>query len=265
MTETHQTPEPKGPQGPNLKEVADAFLGWQSAFFRTTFDSLIRPEAVAQAALNSDTSRYASPLRLFIFLFSILMAITAFISNDSLISIERLLAIPRESLEGWMTAHHTLTLDELNNNWSGWMNFIVWPVMVLSASPYILVFKAFAPSRTLYGASLVYLVTTNGMIALQALLQLGLSRLLPMEANTILTTLIVILIYFYISGRVIFSLYAKTVLGGVVKLAVIIALTPVTFILTGVLYTTALGLFLLHGHDISMLELIELSTGGPSS
>lgn len=257
MSETNPKPAPQGPKGPDLNEFADALMGWQTTFFRTIFTGILKPERVAEAALASDTSRFAPPLRLFVFLFGSVMAVTAFISPDTLSNIENFLGLPAEVIETWLAENRTVTLADINSTWQTWYSFLIWVMTVVSSAPYILLFKAYDTSRTLYGAALVYLVTTNSMLAVQIVLQTALAALLPTQANIIITTAFVLLFYIYIAARVIVNLYARTTLGAIFKVAGMVAMTPISLFLTGILQFVALLMVLQFGFDISMVDITE--------
>jgi len=265
MTEPNAAPSPQGPKGPNVSEFADALMGWQATFFRTISASLTHPERVARAALESDVSQYASPLRLFIFLFGGLLAVTALISPEPVTNIQNFLGLPAAVVEAWLAENHTVTLDEVNAGWQSWLNILVWPMTLIGSTPYILLLKAYDLSRTLYGAALVYLVTTNGMMALQIILQLVLTPLVSIELNMLISTVAVILVYLYISARVIVVLYARTLTGRILKVLAMVALTPVALIITAMLQFLALGLVLNFGFDISVMDIMEYATGEAAS
>jgi hypothetical protein len=262
MTSENQTPA-SGPNGPQLSELADAFFGWNARFGRTLVDSLINPSAVARAALASDTTRYAGPLRLFVFLFGLLLAITTLIAGDSMTSVEALTGATPEELGAWLVGSQ-ITLAEINASLGFWMGLAIWPISVLSAAPYIMLFKAYAPKRTVYGHTLVYLMTTNGAMALQILVMLALTPWLDVATNAIVSTALLALVYFYIGGRVVAEVYSATWLGATFKVMGLIALTPIAFILIGVLQIAAVELVVQSVHGLSVLDLMMMTQPGDS-
>ena len=257
MPQTDTPPAPLGPKGPNLNEFFDAALGWQASFLRTIMHGVIRPEAIARAALAGGSEAYASPLRMLVFMMGVLMAVTTFVTNGAINGVENYVNAAPDALDTWLQETHALTLAEVNDTWTGWFGLMIWPIMIISSSPYVLLFKLFDPKRTTYGAALVYIVTTNAMLAPQAILQVVLAMFVPLDANMLISTVVSFVLYYYVAGRVVFTLYAKTVLGGAFKTLAVIALTPVTLVLTAILQLVALGMVLHFAFDLALFDLFE--------
>ena len=258
MATTPQKQQNEGPHGPNLSELVDAIMGWNHRSIRTLRDSLIDPVSVCRHALDSDTSRYVSPVRLLIFLISAMIAITAFLLGGQSQRLEvNLPNIPIETLEAYLADKGT-TLEDLNDTVSFWSNIFTWPVMLISSSPYILLFKAFHQRRTLYGHALVYCVTTNGAMAVQLSINILMSFWIDIHQNMALSVIVLLIVYFYISARVIFALYSQTLLGGSIKFLILFFVTPIITVFSGLLYFFMSALVMDMSYGVSMFELVAI-------
>lgn len=260
MTSDNHTPT-DGPNGPQLSELADAFFGWNARFGRTLVDSLLNPSAVARAALASDTTRYAGPLRLFVFLFGLVLGITTLLLGGSMVSVETFTTATPAQIDLWLAGSEP-SLAEINGSLSFWMGLAVWPISVISAAPYIMLFKAYAPKRTVYGHTLVYLMTTNGAMALQIVVMLAFTPFLDVQTNALISTSLLAVVYFYIGGRVVAEVYSATWLGATFKVIGLIALTPVAFILSGGLQFAVVELIVQSVHGLSLLDLMTMPQTG---
>ena len=262
MTTLIEPPVEQGPKGPQLDELLDGLMGWNQSFLRTLRDGVLAPERVAHAVLTQERDTYASPLRLLIFLFGIYTALTVFIVGGELQSIETLTPAPAEVLEAWFVEQGT-DLETVNTVWSFWLNILVWPIMVIASFPFALLFKAFAPKRTLYGAVLVYLTTINTMTAALILLMLGLVLVSDSQTTLLLSLFVSTVIYFYVTARVVSALYSSSLIGTILKVFSFVLLTPVTLVLTLALQIVAFDQVMEHRFDLNVTDIIEL-TGEPA-
>ena len=251
---------PEGPAGPSGGELFDAILGWNSRFFRTVFDSLVRPVPVARAALASDTTRYTSALRLFIFLYGLLMGLAALIGGPVSPGLAGMTQAGPDDLEQWL-AGGSHTLVEIEDGLAFWFGVIIWPITAISSSFYILLLKAYAPNRTLYGHLLIYLITNNGAIGVQILLMVGLAPWVDVLTAAVISTSALLLVYLAITARVIFALYAQTVLGGMMKLLGVVLVLPISIVISSVLQFAFVVLYLQIGYDLSLFQLIAIQAG----
>ncbi len=257
MSQQPQTPTDPGPKGPQLDEMLDSLMGWNRSFIHTLKDGFLHPERVAGAVLQQDPTRYANPVRLLVFLFGIYMTLTVLIAGPDAQNVESFAPAGPEVLDAWLIGQGT-NLDEVNAVWSFWLQVFIWPITVLSALPYALLFKAYAPKRTLYGAVLVYLTTINSMMAVQIILTTILMPFISNEANLILSLILVIAYYFYVTGRVLSAHYASTLTGTLLKLFSFVLLTPVTLVLTLLLQFFAFDQVMEHRFDLNVSDIIEL-------
>ncbi len=251
---------PEGPTGPSGGELLDAVLGWNTRFIRTILDSLINPVAVSRAALESDMTRYASALRLFIFLYGLMMGLTALIGGSATGSLETQSGAAPEHLAQWLagTPH---TMPEIESSLSFWTSIVIWPITAISSSFYILLLKAYAPNRTLYGHMLIYLITNNGAMGIQILLLVGMAAWADLMTAAIVSMSVLLVIYLVITARVIFALYSQTVFGAVMKLLGIVVLMPISIAISGVLQFLFVAAYLQVGYELSIFQLMAIQAG----
>lgn len=256
MTTPPQTPVDPGPKGPKLDEMLDSLMGWNRSFIRTLRDGVLYPERVAGAVLVQEDTTYANPIRLLVFLFGIYMALTVFMVGPDAQNLESYAPSTPEALDAWLMSQGT-SLEEVNRVWAFWLQVTIYPIMVVSSLPFALLFKVYAPRRTLYGAVLVYLTTTNTMTAAQIVLTVVLAIFVSKELSVVLGLFLVLLFYFYITARVIRAHYASTLTGTILKLFSFVLLTPVTLVITLLLQLLAFDQVMEHRFDLQIIELFE--------
>jgi len=139
MSQDPQTPTDPGPSGPQLGDMMDSLIGWNWKFLRTMKDGLLQPEKVAGAVLKQDHQTYAPPLRLLVFLFGLYTTLMLFLVGPKLQSIEMFAPAGREVLESWLAGQGT-DLETVNDVWAFWLTLLNWPIMVISALPFALLF-----------------------------------------------------------------------------------------------------------------------------
>ncbi|MEO1039327.1 MAG: hypothetical protein AAFX09_07250 [Pseudomonadota bacterium] len=255
--------DPVGPAGPRMGEVLEAGFGWNARMLRTLLDSLINPVAVCRAALAGDDERYVSAIRAFILIFGAAIAVSAFLIGGGLVSLSAMTGADPQVLAGWAEPSGR-SLEAIDQTVSGWTNIIVWPITILAASPYILIFKLMAQRITLYGHTLVYLITSNGVLLLQLALILALAPFVDIATNSQVSTIAVVVVYLVILFRVFLAIYARTLIGAVLRLIATIALIPVSLVLVSVLQFLAMELVLQLRFDLSLLTLMQLQAGASS-
>jgi hypothetical protein len=246
-----------GPRGPGLGELTDAVLGWNGRVLSTTLFSLLDPVRVTRAALNSETGRFMSPLRLFILLFGLLLTLSALVDTQGAMSFSATIGASEEATAAWL-AGETVTLAMIDQSYGFWMSFGIWPIMIIGVAPYILLFKLYRPSRTFYGHILAYLVTNNGAVAVQLLIMVALAPFVDVQTNSFISSAVLVLVYLVTTARLMFALYSDTVPGGAVKLLGVILLTPIALVFTGILQFLFLEVLLQLRFDLSFFHLLSL-------
>jgi hypothetical protein len=161
---------------------------------RTAFESLINPVAVARAALRSETDRYVSPIRVFVFLYGLLLAASAFFLDDQFLSLDSIAGGEPDDYAVWL-AGTDLSFEAVDDTVKFWMNLAIWPITIIATLAYVLVLKLYRPKRTLYGHLLVYLVANNGPAFLQIILMLALVTVLNFGASAFISTGVLLIAY----------------------------------------------------------------------
>jgi hypothetical protein len=257
MSKEPQTPADPGPKGPQLDELLDGLMGWNRSFIKTLKDGVLYPERVAGAVLAQDHQAYASPVRVLIFLMGVYMTLTVFMMGSDFQSVQTFSDSSPEALDAWLTQQGS-SLDEVNTVWAFWIQVLIWPITVIASLPFALLFKAYAPRRTLYGAVLVYMTTVNAMTAVQIMLTLLLAVFLDNADSMVIGLILVLFFYYYITGRVLFAHYARTLWGTLLKLFSFVLLTPVTLVITVLLQLLAFDQVMEHRFDLNVSDIIQL-------
>ena len=262
MANEPQTPPDQGPKGPQLDDMLDGLMGWNRSFLHTLKDGFIHPRRVAGAVLAQDNQGYASPIRLFVFLMGVYTTLSVFMLGDQATSMASFSQAPPEVVEAWLVEQGR-DYETVNGAWEFWFNLLIWPITIVASSPYALLLKAFAPKRTLYGATLVYLTTINTMTAGQIILTLVLALFMDSATSVLLSLPVMLIVYFYITGRVIYAHYASSLTGMILKLLSIVLLTPITLIITVALQILLFDQMMEHQFGLNMVDIFNL-TGEPA-
>ena len=223
--------EPESP----LDSMTIAIFDVDTRIFRTMLDSFIKAPAVATAAIQRDYALYLSPIRVFIALFSFQFVVAALFGTPVSTTIDSLVVgLPDADIDVWLTtARHSfetpLTQAQVDDALKAAQSLMLWPLTVISSLPYLVALKLYRPSTPLWGHVQIYLVATNAsfilMISLIPLHLLGISGMMT-------GMLVAAVAYFTVMGIFLAHFYGQTVLGLILRLAGLIALLPITFLIT---------------------------------
>ena len=231
------------PRKPGAKSEPDSTLDTMSIavfdvdarIFRTMLDSFIRVSAVARAGLDRDYSRYLSPVRVFIALFSFQFVVAALFGTPLVATIESLTAgLEDVDAEAWLASARLasdtpLTIATINNAIGDAQAIMIWPITVIASLPYLLLLKLYRPSIPLWGHLQIYLTGTNAsfivMIALIPSLLLG-----PEYFS--LAMILAMLVYFILTGILLRRFYAQSAGGTAWRMVGLVAMLPVTLLLS---------------------------------
>lgn len=248
-------------RGPEAEDLMEAVFGVTLRSARTMWGSLVQTPRVARAALLGDQSIYFSPLRVFLFLFGLHLAIASLIGAPSSPLLENWL--PQSSLPDAHQWAEAAGADwaAMNDSIARWYGFALWPIFILCSLPYILLLKAYRPHTTLWGHTLVYIITNIAMFV--AMFLVTPLMLVSAEAYAV-GSLATFLVFFVAAGRLIAALYAKTALGAGLKIAGLILLTPPLIVLMGGLQIALVYFALDIEHGVNFLEIFTLTSGASS-
>lgn len=253
-------PDDTRPTRADADDVADAMIGVDTRIFRTIWDTLIHTPRVLQAAYEGDRERYIPIIRLFLVLFGLQFAIMAFVGVPTAMTTEMFVeqsASGGQDVQLWLE-REGLDQAEVDQNLERAASLTITLLTVLSALPYLLIFKAYRPKRSFYGHLLTYLLTTNVsyivMLPLSALAIFG-----DFMTWYVISMIIGIIAYFVATARVFSTHYARTVSGVVFKTLGVILLLPVTFLIVGLGQFAVAELTLQIFHDASFIDLFRTS------
>lgn len=244
-----------------LDSVTIAAFDVDSRIFRTIWHSLIRPNDVARSALTADYSQYLSPIRVFVALFSFQFAVAALFGAPINYTLDAMVTgLPPNDVEAWLATGRPqpLTAREIDPVLSRFMAAFLWPITAVSSVPYLILLKLYRPSVSWWGHLLLYLVPINGSF----IMMIGFMPLYPFfqeQAYALfgLSTVLSMILYFILAGWVVARFYARTALGTALRVTGLVALLPITLLITVVMQTVAAFWLLNSEFGLSAAELFS--------
>lgn len=226
-----------------LDSISVAAFDVDSRIFRTMWHSLIRPNDVLAGTIAADYSMYLSPIRVFVALFSFQFAVAALFGVPIDVTFDTMMmGVPSDAVETWLATspQQPLSAREIDPVLSSYMAALLWPITVVSSLPYLIMLKLYRPAVSWWGHVLFYLVPVNGsFLAMIAFLPLYPIFEEQAYALFIVSNLAALTLYYVLAGRVIARFYARTPLGVTMRVAGLLALLPVTLLITIVMQTAA--------------------------
>jgi hypothetical protein len=233
-----------------LDSVSVAAFDVDARIFRTLWHSMLKPADVALAGMQADYSIYLSPVRVFVAMFSIQFAIAALFGAPTALTIE-LLGVDPDVVDRW---RGEFELIDINRELHAWLVPLMWPMTVVFSLPYLVVLKLNRPSLSWWGHASVFLVATNASYVLAILVMP--TAMLGVNLYSALSFLAV-LVFFIVMGRLIAKLYAKTAMGVALRMTGLLALLPITFLLTVIGQFIITFLVLDAQFDLLLLDLFS--------
>ncbi|MDF1768785.1 DUF3667 domain-containing protein [Maricaulis sp.] len=266
MTDTQDNQgEPKGRTGDTpLDSISIAAFDVDARIFRTMRDYFLSPVAVATAAIEHDYSRYLSPIRVYIALFSFQFVAAAIFGTPATATIETMTAGVDIDFDVWLASSRMsfdtpLTLERVESELKAVQSLTLWPLAALSSLPYLLALKLYRPSIPLWGHLQLYLAVSNVsfivMIALIPMHTLG-------GSGMMISMAIGAVIFFVYAGILLAHFYGRSVTALVLRLAGLVAVFPITMLIT--IIGTLLTVDWVLGNSFG-LDLMTLSASGPSA
>lgn len=241
-----------------LDSISIAAFDLDSRIFRTVWHSLVRPPAVALAALEGDYTRYLSPVRIFVALFGFQFVVASLFGTPLTGSLEQLtIDLPPDQVTNWLASGQTAQGDtptpaQIDAAMESWGAILLWPISIITTLPYLGLLKAYRPSIPLWGHLQLYLVPTNAsfliMIAVMPTLALDLVWFY-------LGLVVAMLVYLFDTGWLIVRFYSTTKTGAALRLAGLCAMMPVTMILASIGQLMGTAFILDANFDLSIVEL----------
>jgi hypothetical protein len=277
MTE-QRDPQDARPSREDVDDLADASFGVDTRIFRTVWDTLLRTPRVVEAAYAGDRKAYVPIIRLFLVLFGAQLAVMAFVGLPVGMTLETFSPTEAERLivDQWL-AEGGKAYDDVNHALEQAFALTTTPLTFLSSLLFVLLLKAYRPSRSLFGHALAYLAPVNSsyiamFIVMAMVFVAGLIFRLPQDTviNGFLFSLGVSMVWYYVAtARVIARFYAKSVIVGILQVIGLILLFFPMMILIVLGQFAITEIVLQNGFDLSLLRLFEImaetNTEGPVS
>ncbi len=237
MTDAKDKPDDRTEQAGDtpLDSLSIAVFDVDARIFRTMRDYFLKPVTVATAGIERDYTRYLSPIRVFFALFSFQFVAAALFGTPVTATIEAMAAPnPDLDLEAWLASSRMefetpLTLQRVEDELKAVQSLTLWPLTVLSSLPYLIALKLFRPSIPTWGHLQVYLAVTN----VSFIVMIALIPLHTLGGGGMAAGIGIALTVFYIyAGILLAHLYGKSVIALILRLIGIVALLPVTMLIT---------------------------------
>lgn len=261
VTETRDNQDGPGKRDGDtpLDSLSIAVFDVDARIFRTMRDYFLKPVTVATAAIERDYSRYLSPVRVFIALFSFQFVAAALFGTPVTATIESMTATdPDIDVAAWLATTRMefdtpLTLERVESELRAVQSLTLWPLTVLSSLPYLIALKLFRPSIPTWGHVQIYLAVTNvSFIVMIALIPLHTLGGFGMAAGMG----IALAVFYVYAGILLARLYGKSVTALVLRLAGLVALLPVTMLITMIGTIITVDWVLEHSFGLHFLTLM---------
>ena len=241
-----------------LDSVSIATFDLDGRIFRTLWHSLVRTPDVALAGMTGDFSRYISPVRVFVALFSFQFVVASLFGTPLNGSLEDLAsALSPEAVEAWLAtgrnaAGETPTAAEVDAAIESWGAMLLWPITIITSLPYLGLLKLYRPSIPLWGHVQVYLASTNASFVVM----IAAIPTLAFDMVWFYVSLIVALcVYLFCTAWLIVRFYSHSAAGAAVRLLGLGLMIPVTMLLAAMGQLLATAFTLDTNFDLSLIEL----------
>lgn len=252
-----------------LDSISFAAFELDARIFRTVWDSVLRTPDVAMAAAQSDYTRYLSPVRVFIALFSFQFVVAALFGTPLTGSLEQMTVnVEPAAVDAWMaqardSEGHVPTYQEVNNKLESLNSLLLWPVTILSSLPYLLLLKLYRLNVPVWAHLQFYLVPTNASFILMIA---GIPLLLLDNLAIFMAGVGFSMVVFFICiGRVILRYYSRTALGGVMRILGMLGLFPIVFLISSIGQFLSIYWILESQFGLDLFELMVAAAEAASS
>ncbi len=235
-----------------VDSISVAAFDVDARIFRTLWHSIVRTPKVALAAIQGDYSRYISPIRVLVALLGLQFAAAAIFGAPTSVTIESLSAnMDPARLVDWLNGHDAASIDRAIEDS---MSLMLWPIMIVSSLPYLILLKLYRPSLTLWTHLCLYLVPTNASTLIFILM---LPAVLFAESMVGIALMAMLAAYFILTGWLIARFYSRSILGTVMRIGGLILLSPLTFIISAASQFLAASWILDNQFGLSLLDLFQ--------
>lgn len=233
-----------------LDTMAIAAFDVDARIFRTVWHSLTRPIEVMWAGCKADFSRYLSPVRVFLALFSLQVVIGSLVDFPTALTLEALTdGMPDDRIADWYQGQSP---DEIDRSFAPIMSLLNWPLMLLSSLPYLIALKLMRWRLKFWAHVMAYLVATNTSSLVQTLV-LPLAKI---DNSLVLLAMPVSLIVFVVQlARIMSRFYSRSAWELTWRTTVMVLLLPITVLMLMISNFGVAGWLLHEFHGLSLLEL----------
>ena len=235
-----------------VNSISVAAFDVDARIFRTLWHSLVRAPEVALAAIEGDYTRYISPIRVMVALFGIQFGVAAIFGAPMSVTIESIAAgMDPERLAGWLDGQDPVSIDRAIEDT---MSLVLWPIMIVSSLPYLILLKLYRPSLKFWAHLCVFLVPTNASTIAFILM---LPAVMTSESMMLMALIVMLAVYFAVTGWLLARYYSRSLLGTSLRIAGFVLLLPLTFIISGGGQMLATGWILDSQFGLSLPDLLQ--------
>ena len=194
----------------DVEETIVASVGIGTRGWRSIWHSLVHTPRVVEAAIIGDRSDYISPIAVFFPLFGLQFLVAALFGAPTSPNLDMLLqqGVEPSVIQGWLDgASSPVSVEALNQRIDRFYSLSMWPLIVVSFLPYLVLLKLYRLRRSLFAHTLTYLVTVNAMLLVQTV-ALPVS-LLGSDVGSLILLSISLLVYFVATARALSAHYAR--------------------------------------------------------
>lgn len=257
------------PSRADVDDVADAAIGVDTRIFTTIKDTFLHTPRVVEAAYAGEREKYVPIIRLFLVLFGLHFAVLAFFDIPAGFSLDTLARSGDDAalaINIWLveSGQPYAAVNASLENAAGLTTTLL---VFLSSLPFVLLLKAYRPSRSYFGHVLAYLAPINASYLVLFLLMavMALISLLPMVGEETETALYIwafagsMIWYFVAAGWVIARFYGRSALAVGLQVSGLVLMVIPMFIVMVIGQYGIAEIVLQNTYDMSVIDLFRIS------
>lgn len=268
MTGPHK-PDDTRPSRADVDDVADAAIGVDTRIFTTIRDTFLHTPRVLEAAYAGKRDRYVPIIRLFLVLFGLQFAVIAFFDIPAGFSLDALARSSDDAalaIDAWL-ADAGQSYEAVNTSLQNAAGLTTTLLVFLSSLPFVLLLKAYRPSRSFFGHVLAYLAPVNAsFLALFLLMAIvALTGLLPgvgeeTEFTLYFWAFVGSMIWYFVSAAwVLARFYGRSALAVTLQVAGLVFMVIPMFIIMMIGQYGIAEIVLQNTYDMSVIDLFRIS------
>lgn len=257
------------PSRADVDDLADAAIGVDTRIFTTIKDTLLHTPRVIEAAFAGERDKYVPIIRLFLVLFGLQFAMIALFDIPAGVNLDALASSGDDvalAVEAWL-AESGQSYEDVNTSLQNAAGLTTTLLVFLSSLPFVLLLKAYRPSRSFFGHVLAYLAPMNSSYLVLFLLMgiVALASLLPAVGDAMQGALFVaafagsIIWYFVSTTWVLSRFYGRSALAVTLQVAGLVIMVIPMFIVMIIGQYGIAEIVLQNTYDMSFIDLFEIS------